>query len=155
MYSNTASSIMAWFMEGVPRTGVVRLPSVLNLLECSTMCCSTFCVTVEVLSEKSSLVGVVFFLGKGFLRICNRSECDCFTTVVFVRVLSLLEAYDFASSKEKDGIVIPWLANEVGTSVTRTKVPLCAVCVNATAVCKSCGTQEKVIMSTWCIPVGR
>ena len=50
--SNTASSVIMWFREGAPRAEAVSLPLVWNLLECYSVACSTFCATVEVLSEK-------------------------------------------------------------------------------------------------------
>ena len=66
--------------------------------------------------------------------MCDRSRCDRFTAFFFVLVLTLLQGYDFASSNERNGSAMLWLANEVGASVTRTKVLLPMVCVGATTV---------------------
>ena len=49
---------------------------------------------------------------------------------------------------------MPWLTNEVGVSVTGTKVPLFMVCVDETAACKFRRMQEKVSMRSQHVPVG-
>ena len=50
---------------------------------------------------------------------------------------------------------MPWLANEVGASVTRMKVTLSMVCTDATTACKLRGMKDKVSINSRHVLVGR
>ena len=102
----------------------------------------------------ASLVGVTVLLGKGYRGMCDRSGCNRFTAFYFVTVLTLLQVYDFAISNETNGSAMLSLANEVGARVPGTKFLLSIICVGTTSLCKLRGTQEKVSMSSRCVPAG-